>query len=603
MARLARQPPERRPATGPAPCPRRGGGDAGSLRGAVRGAGAWASAAFALALLGSAGCGTEAPAAACTVSKTKCVGPDVWRCDSATGAWSLEQSCTLAGLDCLNGQCIHLTGADVTAADTVTDGQGGPADVQGATDAAQAQDAPTSADAPGPADIAPADAGLGPDPDVVQDSGPAVDAAPGVDGGVDAAPDGVGDAAADAGLDTGPDAAPDIGWDAGVDAGPVGQPDAGADGGAPPDAAPSDPYKPGFLIYERVTNLLAKDDLLAVCWHPSGDWAVVLGRSGQVLRYDVPGALSKVATLGVETVAVAVAADGSAFLIIGRDKALTGQLWRLDVSAQGKLGAAVATKIGYGIPVDIQRAPSGTFAVGTRDSKGSIGYLFTYTLIKGLSAPKGFNAYGGMTGLMWGSDGLPMYGGSEIVVTAHGVNGADSKTWLLATGDVLANGWKASFGNAGRAGWRPGGAFGFVNGTSSNKVYVYDGAWTAATMPGAGGHTAAIGWKPDGTRALAVGRASGAALAATVIEYRAGLLATQKAYVPSGWVDASIPDFSKTPWFANSSTWLNGVAWRPGGGCDEGLIAAADTGSASSPTFGLLIRFYDSGDPACAPLK
>ena len=97
---------------------------------------------------------------------------------------------------------------------------------------------------------------------------------------------------------------------------------------------------------------------------------------------------------------------------------------------------------------------------------------------------------------------------------------------------------------------------------------------------------------------MVVGRPIGPGLSATVVEYRAGYAS---GYNSAAWLKASIPDFNKTPWFANGNTYLHGADWRPVGGCDEGLIVAADTGASFSPTFGLLIRFYDSGDPACRP--
>ncbi len=48
-----------------------------------------------------------------------------------------------------------------------------------------------------------------------------------------------------------------------------------------------------------------------------------------------------------------------------------------------------------------------------------------------------------------------------------------------------------------------------------------------------------------------------------------------------------------------SNTHLQGVDWRPGTACSEGLIVGSDNGTSWSPTFGLIIRFTDINDPDC----
>src|SRR5690606_9901505 len=156
--------------------------------------------------------------------------------------------------------------------------------------------------------------------------------------------------------------------------------------------------------------------------------------------------------------------------------------------------------------------------------------------------------------------------------------------------------WGNSFGNAGFAAWRPGGAFGFVSGWSSNKVYVFDGAWTMATLPlPTGMGPQGIGWKPDGTRALIVGRAL--VNYASVVEYRGGW---EAGFSSGAFVNQSIPAFNEAPWFGNtSSQYLLAVDWRPNTACDSGLIVGTDNGTSNSPTHGLIVRFHDAADPAC----
>ena len=520
---------------------------------------AWGLVGFWLAF---AGCSSPTETT-CRSGDVRCVGAVVWRCEASGLNWAIARSCADLGQACVNGICTSrfATGSDGAVADAGGAQDSGLTDDIAAVDTAQLDTTQPDTTQPDTTQ-----------PDTTQPDTTQADT-------------------------TQPDTTqPDT-----VQLDTV-QLDSGA-----ADTGGADPYKPGFLLYERVPNLLAKDDLNAVRWHPGGAFAVILGRQGQVLRYDAPSAtaktapLTKVATLGVDVVSLDVASDGAFFLVIGTDKAGVGQLWRLDVDAAGQLKPAVATKLPLGLPVAVRCSAKGKWAIGTRAASGnSINYLFTWDPTTGLSAPKGFNAYGGMSGLLWVEAALPQFGGGDVVLTTHGINGSASKVWLLANGDVLDNGWKSSFGNAGRGAWRPGGGYGIVVGTSSNKVYTYNGGWVATTLPGVG--TAAgpqtVAWKPDGTRALVVGRPIGPGLSGTVVELRAGL---KVAYDASDWLKASIPDFDKTPWFASGNTHLFDAAWRPGGGCDEGLIVAADTGSSFSPTYGLLIRFYDSGDPSCKP--
>jgi hypothetical protein len=109
----------------------------------------------------------------------------------------------------------------------------------------------------------------------------------------------------------------------------------------------------------------------------------------------------------------------------------------------------------------------------------------------------------------------------------------------------------------------------------------------------------AIGWKPDGKRALVTGNGPWTTTpSALVFEYRGG---TNSAYDSTKWIDQRILGWDKAPWYATSSsaTELYDIAWRPGTTCDEGLIVGADLGSSFSPLYGVVIRFYDTNDGAC----
>jgi hypothetical protein len=199
-------------------------------------------------------------------------------------------------------------------------------------------------------------------------------------------------------------------------------------------------------------------------------------------------------------------------------------------------------------------------------------------------------------GLMWGF--ASVYAPSKHILTADGVNGADSRTWLEQTNMFIANTWSPGFGNPGRGHWQPNGTFGAFVGWSSNKLYAFDGAWHLVNLPGNNGISPQeFAFRADGQRGLVIGRPVGATLRATVIEYRP---TSPGAYDDASFLDVGIDGFALTPWFGNSSQYLLDVAWRPGA-CDEGLIVGMDNGSSTSPTFGLAVRFYDTSQSACAP--
>lgn len=349
---------------------------------------------------------------------------------------------------------------------------------------------------------------------------------------------------------------------------------------------------PGTLLYEKVLNNSILDDFLRVRWHPSGAFALVLGTGGKLIRHDAGGGVTLVDTLGSRVDDLDVAADGSFFLVVGADT--TGKMWRVAVDAGMNLTVSEELALSLGQPRAIARHDDDTWAIGAYGTD-SISYLYLWDEANGITVTKAFNAGAGLTDLMWG-DPLPL--ASNVVHTSHGTNGADSKTYVVSSDMLVSNGWSAGFGNAGGAGWRPGGTYGYFTGSASNKLYVYDGSWTLHTLPNVGTAAApqSVAWNATGTRALVVGRAIGPGLSATIIDHRAG---TNASFSVNDLVDQSIPNFDMTPWFGNSSSYLNAADWRPSTGCAEGLIAADDNGTSLNPTFGLLIRFYDSSDPDC----
>ncbi len=351
-------------------------------------------------------------------------------------------------------------------------------------------------------------------------------------------------------------------------------------------------FNPGPLKFEKLGNSVAKGNLRKVKWHPDGTFALVLAANGQVLRYDAGTAeVAATATLGQEVVDLDVAPSGAFFVILGKEASGQARIWRGDVDAQGSVTFAADALVEGGEPVAVVADAKGTsFALATRQSNPQTSTLSLWKPGQGITATKTFNAGGGIWDVMWSSP--------TTVITSHGVNGADSRTWDINANTVTANGWSPGFGNGGGAGWRPGGSYGIVTGWSSNVVYVFDGSWQSTTLPSVNNGAApqAVGWNSIGTRALVVGRATGTALAATVSEHRPGKATS---YPASVWVDQSITNFAANPWNGNLNTLLLDVAWRPNSVCDEGVVVGTDTADGSG--FGLFIRFYDANDPACAP--
>lgn len=377
----------------------------------------------------------------------------------------------------------------------------------------------------------------------------------------------------------------------------------------PEVVGPEPEAPPGILGYTKVGNVAVTDDLIRVAWHPTGEFAFVLGRTGDVALYRPGQNLAKVGKVGSSPADMVVVPTEAGVELVILDTTLGLLRTRLTESGDA-LAAPVATSFPQGVARAIAAAPTasahaGKYAIATQQGSGPsanyISYLYLWHPDTGLSPVKGFNADAGVIDLMWGDPTI--YANEPWILTTHGQNGADSRSWIISTNEVVSNTWSPGFGNAGFAAWRPDatrssglGTYGMVSGWSSNKLYVYDGAWRMAELPvPTGAAPQGIAWKSDGTRALIVGRVIGNPAYATVIEHRP----TSTAWSAS-FVNQSIAGFTSPPWSGNSSgQYLIDVAWRPNTTCDEGLIVGADSGSSFSPTFGFAIHFVDLDDPAC----
>jgi hypothetical protein len=525
--------------------------------------------AFAVTGLAVSAC-SDVGQAKCLLGARVCRDQTVWVC-AGQGAFTVERVCP-DGTSCVSGACLTVPIGDVgrDAFEEVDPGPEVPIDDTGDADPAEDVSGPrdvadsfenrdifdtTPADTTSP-DTTPADT-------VLVDTSPA-DTTPADTTPADTTP-----------ADTTPE--PDV-----------------------PVVVPEAP--PGFLAYERIANIAITDDLMRVVWAPNGAYAIVGGRSGDIGLVRPGDNLVKIGKVGTTLADLAIIEPAKGYfelLVLDRTDGLVRVRPTATLDGLETL-ETLALPVGSGRALAVE---PGTARVGiAAHQTDSIAYLYLWDPVSGLSSPKGFNAGAGVWDLMWASPDL--HGGSAALLTTHGVNGKDSKTWFLDTDLVSANAVQNSFGNMGAATWRPDpqnggyGSYGIVSGWSTNKVYVYDGSWTSGTFPSTIG--SAVGpqgsdWKWDGSRALIVGRVIGNPAYASVIEHRP---------TGPGWsatfFDQSIQGFTSAPWSGNNSTqYLLDVAWRPRTACDEGLIVGSDSGSSFNPTFGYVIRFYDLDDPAC----
>ncbi len=350
--------------------------------------------------------------------------------------------------------------------------------------------------------------------------------------------------------------------------------------------------------YERVSQTLHTGDLTKIRWHRSGRFALILTDSGIVLRYDADtGQVSVAADLGATALPIDLDSswNGERFLIVGSDLGV-GKIWSVAVAPGDVLSFLPPNTVSSGTPVAVAAHPRGgrEWAIGIPTDVFLTNVIGLWNVVDGLHTEVSYTAGALVSDLMWRQ--TTHFGAADEVVISHGVQGGtDSKTFEVDTGMIVDNGWPP-WGNAGVAGWRGcAGTYGMFTGISSNRVYVYDGSWFNTILPGLPLTPWSVGWRPDGTRALVVGRVGGTPLRASVRDHQAGMTVT---YDETTWVDAAIPDFHLDPWSGNNTQWLFDIDWQPHSNCDGGLIVGMDDGSTGD---GVLIRFYDTGDADCLP--
>lgn len=353
------------------------------------------------------------------------------------------------------------------------------------------------------------------------------------------------------------------------------------------------------FTYNAVPNIWVKGDFVDVAWHPSGDYAVIIGYSGDVVRYDpgVPPIDSITAigtTTGMAPKRVDFAPSGHAY-IVGYDAEGNGRIFKVPDGGQSVFeleGAGQKARF-----LSIKFTPDGSFAlIAGQSSNYTINYVCTFDPeTETTSDYKGYSASAGVNDFMW----VPGYDAFEGILGAllvHGYNGKDAHIWLDINKEINpANSGTASFGNMGRCAYRPGSHYGLVAGTSSNVLYIYEGnvnlpSWDKAYLSDFGSGVLDVAFRPDGGRAVLLGRPWGNPLTLHIQEHRP----KGDAFDENDFIIQDLPDWDSSPWFATSSTFLVAAAFRPGAKCDEGLMVGDHPGTMSAPTYGTVVHFKDT---------
>ena len=500
----------------------------------------------------------------CEPNSRQCDHDRVFQCNPAGDGWDLVADCTAFGTVCAEGVCVGIVGDihapedSVTGPDTVevkdTHQDFGP-EAFGPTDTSPPEDTPPLEDTHqdfGPEAFGPTDTPL------LEDTPPLEDTP----------------------QDLGPEGPP-------TDAPPTDTP--------PVDDTWQSTY--GYLDYKKIPNLAFQGDFVDVAWRPDGSDALLLGQGGDLVLYDPDSqGLSALADLDGSPSRVAWQPDGDFAYIAGRDGDVP-KLWRYTPG----VGVSVEPFIDLGglrlQSVQFHPEDGRAVVVGFTESPLINRAYVIAPPYDSVTAQQAWGGYPGMVDACFARPDLLVYDGAEFIITSEGWSGAKSRTWLTTQGTVLENGWKASFGNPGRATWHPERPLAVLVGTSSNVLYMFlAGTWDKVYTQDTGSNIAGFAWNRDGTRGLITGRSFGNPLKGTVVEYRLleGVAATAGTFT-----DQSIPGFGSAPYNANSNTYLHAVAFRPGTDCEEGLIVGSDNGTSWSPTFGLAIRFEDPTNPHC----
>lgn len=501
--------------------------------------------------------------------------------------------------DCAEGSTCNRNGVCVKAPPTD--------DRPAAEDRPTAEDRPVTSDR-GSADVG-VDAGVGTDvgagTDVGTDAGTdvGVDAGTDVGGSLDVGGDTGVENRMDVGRDAGTDAGFDVGTDVGFDVGfDMGTPDRGVDVpvdmGTPDRGAPDVPVVAGPApvgVYEytaiRPAALAAP---VAVDWHPSGNYALILSASNTVFRYDAATRAVSLVAMTASNVAwrdVVFTPDGARALLLANTTTGTGSgatvrgrlfVWDHATATLAERTAEASTTASY---QSLRWSPDGRRAMLLTSGPSSM-VLWPYTADGTRSGtPIGYGLSSGRAcnDLAWVPDGF----GDPALMVVCGTNGADIlSVTMLDSGSpqVRSLMLAGQIGNVSRIAARPQGDVALTVGWSGQRLYRYRaGVWSAGfyapMVIGAFG----VSFSSDGARAVAFGGAG------RVYEYRYELFTTEDIS------DVRMGDLTMAPYMQPSGVQLNGMAWRPG--CHAGLAVGGSGSSAFVAYFRVVNGVRCADDP------
>lgn len=318
---------------------------------------------------------------------------------------------------------------------------------------------------------------------------------------------------------------------------------------------------------------------VAVAWHPSGSYALVLSAHNTVFRYD-PAAMSvtQVATTAADVAwrSVSFLADGSRALLIGNTSTSggtttrRGRVWVWDHAAS-MLTERTSDQWTGGLYYALRWNRDGSRAalLGSGTSSFTVWFYGADGTRTGSPIANGLPSGAGCNDLGWITDGF----GDPALAIVCGINTAAiiTATNLTAMPLFATTVAPGAVSNVGSIAVRPQGDVALVVDYTSKLGYYRDFRWTTGfgtpTLAGA----AAVTFSTDGARALAYGGFG------RLHEYRYDL------YRASDIVDVSITNLSIAPFTQPSGATLNAVAWRPG--CEEGLAVGGANSSGATSAF------------------
>lgn len=449
-----------------------------------------------------------------------------------------------------------------------------------------------------PADRGAVDVGADVRTDAGGDAGTTVDV--GTDMGFDAG------MAIDAGMDTGIENRPDVGFDVGFDSGfDVGFPDRGVDvpidAGARDSGSPDVPVVTGPVPIGAYEYTAVRPDALsapvAVAWHPSGAYALMLSYNNGVFRYDASmRAVTRVGTTANDVYwrDVTFTPDGARAMLLanttttsGGTTSTRGRIFIWDHAAS-MLAERTAEAWTMGRYESLRWSPDGTRAVLLGQGTNAF-YIWRYDAAgtrTGLVGARAVVARTGCNDLAWVRDNFR----DPMLAVVCGTNTGEivSVTSIDATSPTFMTAASSGqTGNVHRIAGRPQGDLALAIGSSSQKLYRYrDSVWSVGFSSPELRGAFSVAFSTDGARALAYGGFGRAH------EYRYDL------YASAEIIDVSIGDLA-TAFGQPSGAQLNGVAWRPG--CHAGLAVGGQNTFSGTTAFVAYFRVLNGARCADDP--